>query len=71
MTLMEMLPALQSLPRGDKLRLMQWLATDLAREEGVTPLPVGQPYSVWPPYGAFDAAAALLDALAKDQASQH
>ena len=34
MTLSELLPALHGLPRSDKLRVIQLLASDVAREEG-------------------------------------
>lgn len=63
MNLTEMLPALQALPRADKLRLVQLLVVDLARDEGVPLVEVGTPYPIWTPYHAFDAAAVLLRTL--------
>jgi len=63
----ELLPRVQSLPRADKLRLMQFLVLDLAREENITLLQPGQDYPVWSPYNAFDAATTLLNALKEDQ----
>jgi hypothetical protein len=58
-----LLPALQSLSRADKLRLMQHLANELAREEGVAPVERGAAYPVWTPQHAFEAADVLLKAL--------
>jgi hypothetical protein len=69
MSLNELLPELQSLSRADRLRVVQVLVTDLAREEGVTLLEQGSTYPVWTPYGASDAAAAVCEALRKEGAA--
>jgi hypothetical protein len=63
MSLTELLPALHSLPRADKLRLMQLLVADLAQEEGVALVETEESYPIWAPYDAFGAAATLLHAL--------
>jgi hypothetical protein len=63
----QLLPAVRSLPRADKLRLMQLLVVDLAREEGVPLLEVGTPYPIWTPYHAYDAAATLLHVLEESE----
>ena len=63
----ELLPKVQSLPRADKLRLMQFLVFELAREEGVALLQPGEEYPIWTPYSAFDAATTLLNALGEEQ----
>jgi hypothetical protein len=68
MSLSELLPKVQALPRADKLRLIQMMVVDLAREEGVPLIEVGTPYPVWSPYHAFDAAAAMLKALDEEGA---
>lgn len=60
MSLSEILPTLQAPPRDDKLRLVQFLVNDPAREEGVGPIEAGTQYPIWPPHEAFDAAAVLL-----------
>ena len=65
MTVSELLPALSHLNRADKLRVMQHLVTELAHEEEAH-LTGGADYPVWSPYGATDAADALLSALAAD-----
>ena len=67
MSLVELLPVLQALPRDDKLRLLQFLAFELAKEEGVVPLETGETYPIWTPYNAFDAADTLLKALAEEK----
>ncbi len=62
MSVAELLPTLKELPRADKLRIMQFLISELAREEGAL-LEAGAEYTVWSPYDSFEAAGALLNAL--------
>jgi len=66
MTVAELLPALSHLTRTDKLRVLQHLATELVEDEAL--LPPGAQYPVWSPHTAYDAADALLSALAADTA---
>lgn len=66
MTLAELLPALQQLPRGEKLRAIQFLAADVAREVADAVIPEGE-YPIWSPYEAFDGAAALIRALHEEE----
>lgn len=70
MTVSELLPALNHLNRADKLRVMQHLVTELAGEEQAH-FTGGTDYPVWSPHTAFDAADALLVALAADDDSRH
>ncbi len=63
----ELLSKVRSLPRADKLRLMQFLVFELAREEGITLLQPDQDYPIWTPYNAFDAATTLLSVLREEQ----
>lgn len=63
----ELLPKVQALPRADKLRLMQFLVFEFAREEGITLLQPDEDYPIWTPYDAFDAADTLLNALKEEQ----
>jgi hypothetical protein len=65
MSLTELRPAVRALPAGDKFLLVQELIAELAHEEGVPPIE----YPVWSPYGAHDAAAALLKLLEQEKAS--
>ncbi|MCL0070412.1 hypothetical protein M1N44_01370 [Dehalococcoidia bacterium] len=70
MLVTELLPKIQVLPRADKLRLMQFLMFELAREEGIALLQPDQDYpiwTIWTPYDAFDAAKTLLNALEEEQ----
>jgi hypothetical protein len=64
MSLQELLPAVHSLTRGDKYRLLQELIADLAQEEG---LAAGE-YPVWSPYEAHEAAATLMQMLEHEKA---
>ncbi|WP_437731426.1 hypothetical protein [Sorangium sp. So ce1335] len=63
MSLVEMLQYIQSLPRADKLKLIQFLAQELAEAEGPPSLQAGQSYPVWSPDQAFAAAETLLQTL--------
>jgi hypothetical protein len=65
MSLAEVLPGVQSLSRLDKIRLIQFLAQELERDDGGLIEP-GRSYPVWSPNRAF-AAAALLQALEEDK----
>jgi hypothetical protein len=65
-TLPDLLPAVRALPRADKLRLIQWLAAELEEEESGSLLKAGAVYPIWTPLDAVDAAAVLLNELAKD-----
>jgi hypothetical protein len=66
MPLSELLPTIQSLPRADKLRLIQILAEDVARDEGVVLDWAGKSVPIWSPHDAFEGAATLLNILSRD-----
>ena len=70
MTVSELLPALSHLNRVEKLRVMQHLATELVNEDE-TQFIAGTEYPVWSPHTAYEAADALLSALASDMTSRH
>ncbi len=59
MSLTELRPSVQALPRSDRFRLVQELITELAQEEGWAE---GE-YAVWSPYDAHEAAATLMQLL--------
>jgi hypothetical protein len=63
MTLAELIPAIQSLPAADKLRLIRTLAASLDADESASPLVPNSAYYVATPYGAFGAGQALMDAM--------
>jgi hypothetical protein len=68
MSLIEILPDIQSLARADKLRLIQFLAQELAEAESPPSLVAGQSYPIWSPDQAFAAAETLLQTLHAEQA---
>jgi hypothetical protein len=70
MPLTELLPILQELSRADKLRVLQFLVLELAKEEGALLTPEVS-YPIWSPYEAFDAAAVLLNVLESEKSSGH
>ena len=67
MTLSELLPSIESLPRADKLRLIQLLAADVARDEGLALDVAGKTIPIWSPHDSFRGAATLLQILNDDQ----
>ncbi len=71
MTIIELLPALRSLPRVEKLRVVQFLIGEIAREEELQPFASGAAYPVWSPYDALEAAVTLQDLLEQEQQGQH
>lgn len=68
-----LVPTLQSLSRADKIRAIQLLAAELAREEerapAIPPLPAGASFPIWTPLDAFGAAATLFEELQKAEAA--
>jgi hypothetical protein len=74
MSLTDVLPEVQTLSRFDKIRLIQFLAHELERDEAALIEP-GRSHPIWSPDKAFTAAAALLQALEENEApawqSQH
>jgi hypothetical protein len=70
MSMTELYSAVQALPRGEKLRLVQLLVAELARDEGISVLQDGAQYPVWTPYNAFDAAKTLAEALQGERAQE-
>jgi hypothetical protein len=70
MPLTELLRILQELSRADKLRVLQFLVLELAKEEGALLTPEVS-YPIWSPYEAFDAAAVLLGVLESEKSSEH
>ena len=66
MTAVELFPILRSLPRADKLKVMQFLIAELAREEEPM-LQQGAIYSVWSPLNSHEAAHKLAQLLESEQ----
>lgn len=70
MSVTELLPTLQKLSRAEKLRVMQFLLSELAREEADLLKP-GMTYPIWSPYDAFEAADTMLKALEAAKSNDH
>lgn len=68
MSLAEVLPAVRALPRSEKLRLVELIESELAEDEARMVSETEAVYSVWSPYGAFEAGDVLLRALCEDEA---
>lgn len=64
MSFTELLPQVQELSKIDKLRLMQFLATELVKAEDQTFFVEGQAYPIWSPYHCSAAANTLMGLLA-------
>ena len=68
MSLSELPPDLQALHRADKLRLIQLLADEVAREDAIGRDIVQRTVPIWSPHDAFHGAATLLRVLDEDEA---
>ncbi|NJL41638.1 MAG: hypothetical protein HC899_36845 [Leptolyngbyaceae cyanobacterium SM1_4_3] len=66
MTTAELFPALRNLSRADKLRVMQFLIAELARDEEPSLQP-GATYSVWSPLNSHEAAHKLGQLLESER----
>lgn len=67
MTVVELFPQLQALPRDEKLRVVQFLVGEIAREEELQPLVAGADYQIWSPFNATEAAATLQSLLEQEK----
>jgi hypothetical protein len=68
MTIVELFPALRDLPRKDKLKVMQFLIAELAKEEEPT-LQQGATYPLWAPLNSHEAAHKLAQLLESEQST--
>ena len=66
MSLPDVLPELRSLSRIDKIRVIQFLASELENDVSELIEP-GKSYPIWSPDRAFQAAEKLLQALHDDK----
>jgi hypothetical protein len=62
----DLFPALKGLPRSEKLKVMQFLMTALAKEEEPA-LQAGAIYSLWSPLNSHEAAHKLSQLLEAEQ----
>jgi hypothetical protein len=70
MTLKELLTPLGNLDRADKIRAMQFLVSEIAKEEEAL-MDTSATYPMWTPYDSFGAAKTLLQALKEDQSTPY
>jgi hypothetical protein len=66
MTIAEVLPTLKALNHKDKIRVIQFLANEVAREEGVY-FEEGKTYEIYSPYESFEAAEQLRQLLKENE----
>lgn len=66
MTTAELFLTLKSLPRLEKLKVMQFLIMELARDEEPS-LQSGATYSLWSPLNSHEAAHQLAELLESEQ----
>jgi len=62
---------IQDLPKIDKLRLMQFVATELVKEEDTNFFVANQEYCACSPYNCSEAANVLMNFLATKQQEQN
>jgi hypothetical protein len=70
MTTVDLFPTLKKLPRAEKLKVMQFLIAELAKEEEPT-LEAGATYSLWSPLNSHGAAHKLGQLLESEQPSSN
>lgn len=70
MTTTDLFPMLRGLPRAEKLKVMQFLITELGKEQEPT-LQAGATYSLWSPLNSHEAAHKLSQLLESDQTAQN
>jgi hypothetical protein len=70
MSFAELQPAVKDLPRADKLRLMQFLVVELAKEDGVPLLATGAEYPIFTPVNALEAGDTLMRLLEEHRAQR-
>jgi hypothetical protein len=70
MTTAELFPTLKNLSRTDKLKVMQFLIAELAKEEEST-LKAGATYSLWSPLNSHEAAHTLNQLLESERSAQN
>lgn len=71
MSITQLLPALKTLSRAEKLRVMQFLVQELATEEEASLLQAGATYHIWSPLNSHKAAQTLATMLEDEQQENH
>lgn len=68
MTISEVLPTLKALNHKDKIRAIQFLANEVAKEEEIF-FEEGKTYEIWSPFEAYEAASQLEKLLAEKESA--
>lgn len=71
MPLAKLMSEIQVLPKIDKLRLMQFLVTELVKEEDANFFVADQEYPIWSPYDCSEAANVLMNLLSTKQQGEN
>jgi hypothetical protein len=71
MSVTELYPALKTLSRAEKLKVMQFLVQELTIEEEAGLIQDGATYHVWSPLNSHKAAQALATLLEDEQPASH
>lgn len=71
MALPELISQIQELSKIDKLRLMQFLATELVKEENANIFVANQEYPIWSPYNCSEAANVLMNLVEAKKQEQN
>lgn len=66
MTITEVLPTLKALNRKDKIRAIQFLANEVAKEENVF-FEEGKNYEIWSPFESYEVAEQLTNLLKENE----
>jgi len=66
MSFTDVLPGIKTLSRSDKIRLIQFIACELEKDESSL-IDANRSYPIWSPDTAFSAAAELLRALEEEK----
>jgi hypothetical protein len=67
MSNLELLDQVSQLSRVEKLQMVNFLMSELAKEEGLKPLDNPASYRLWSPYDYNDAARKLMSLLAPEE----
>lgn len=66
MSYVELQSSVKKLSKAEKLGLIQFIVSELARDEGMNIIRDSDAYPVWSPYDAFEAVDVLYQELKKE-----
>jgi len=71
MTNIELLTQVEQLSRTEKFQMVNFLMSELAKEEGLKPLDNNVAYRLWSPYDYGDAAQKLMSLLVQEEVKEN